>query len=121
MWMQQGKSEAANQLLNQLAQELIDDAEVGVSSWSDLRAIAVVEAQRGNLAAALEWRQRSLSAGAYTNAWDSSDSRFEVLAENPTFIAQTVKMQSRVMQMRSRALGHTLAVADSSKGDAEHD
>lgn len=111
LWQLDGQSERAEAMLASVATELTASVDAGTGRWIDLRQLATAEALRGNVDAALDWRAKSIAAGAYTNAWDETDSRYLNLKDHPQFVAQTLKMQAHIAQMRSRARAHLLAGA----------
>lgn len=117
VWLSEGEGNRAADMLERVVTELTASIAAGTSNWTDMRTLATAEALRGNAQQALHWRARSIAAGAYTNAWDESDSRFQSLADHPEFVQQTLTMQAKVTQMRSRALDHLLA--GSPKADDE--
>ncbi|MEM1230898.1 MAG: tetratricopeptide repeat protein [Pseudomonadota bacterium] len=109
IWLEEGQRERAIAMLDRVILEGHKRFEIELARWPQLRELALAAALKGDVEQALIWRARSIEAGAYTNDWDHTDSRFAAIAGHPSFAKQTLLMQARVTKMRSRALDSLLA------------
>lgn len=109
IWLQEDRAEEAHALLDRVIQEGRQRFEIELARWPQLRELALAAALRGDVEQALVWRARSIEAGAYTNEWDHTDSRFHAISQEPRFAEQTLLMQARMAKMRSRALDSLFA------------
>jgi DNA-binding winged helix-turn-helix (wHTH) protein/tetratricopeptide (TPR) repeat protein len=109
IWLLEDRQEEAHALLDRVIQEGRQRFDIELARWPQLRELALAAALRGDVEQALTWRDRSIEAGAYTNEWDHTDSRFRAIATEPRFAEQTLLMQARMAKMRSRALDSLVA------------
>ncbi len=95
-----GNAESADLLLRQVEAYSLLAINKGHEAWFHRWHLAFINSLSGNKEAALSWYERAVDSGRRRYEWDEQESAFQLIAEEPRFLAALQRQRDSRLQMR---------------------
>ena len=97
-----GDSDSADLLLRPVEAYSLQAINNGHEAWFHRWNLAFINSLSGNKEAALSWYERAVDSGRRSYEWDERDSAFQLIADEPRFLAALQRQRDSRLQMKQK-------------------